>query len=1062
MIKRKNLDVELAVLGQHPEAAQGKQYWRSLEELAGSQAFQDVMQREFPEQAVIWPDSLSRRQFLTLMGASLALGGLSGCSVKPAPSGDLVPYVDSPEDAVPGRPLFFATAMALAGSAVGLLVESHAGRPTKVEGNPDHPASLGATDIFHQASVLTLYDPDRAQTVTRLGQTRTWGEALTAIRDAMQKQRRQGGAGLRLLTETIVSPTLAHQFETLLKDLPEAKWHVYEPIHRDMAWRGAQMAFGEAVNVVYDFRKADVVLSLDADFLQCGPGNLRYAADFMARRRVRTTPQDAAAARMNRLYVVETAVSCTGAKADHRLAMRAGEIEGLARAVAAKLGVVAGGHVADTVPNGQPAAPLEKWVAAVAKDLDANRGRCLVLAGDRQPPVVHLLAHALNERLGNVGQAVTYTVPVDARPGDRTQSLRELVQDMEQGRVDLLVILGGNPVYNAPMDLNFVEHLQKVPLRLRHGLFVDETSYQCHWHLPEAHYLEAWSDVQAFDGTASIVQPLIEPLYQGRSAHEVLALLANLQEVPGREIVRAHWRNRWELRYAEGTFQQFWEQALHDGVIPHTAFQPKSVKLKEGWQDFLVQSPDPRPNFLPEGEGSKSPHPNPLPEGEGNLEIVFQPDPTIYDGSWANNGWLQELPKPLTKLAWGNAAILSPATAQQLGIGLGSYAHGGEHGGYFMPVVELQVEGRKVRAPAWIMPGHADRSVTVYLGHGRQRAGKIGGTSEHQVGFNAYLLRTAQRPWFAAGLRVIKTDETEVVACTQEHHLMENRELVRAGTLDEYRHEPHFAGEPDRRRQGELTRQSPPPVTLYKQFDYAPPKHKWGMAIDLAACIGCNACVVACQAENNIPVVGKEQVARGREMHWLRIDRYLEGTAESPHGFHFQPVPCMHCENAPCEYVCPVEATVHSAEGLNDMVYNRCVGTRFCSNNCPYKVRRFNFLAFSDFQTPSRRLQYNPEVTVRSRGVMEKCTYCIQRIRCAEIDTQTEQRPLVDGEVVTACQAACPTSAIVFGDMNDPQSQVKQWKDSPLHYGLLADLNTNPRTTYLADLRNPNPELEAP
>jgi molybdopterin-containing oxidoreductase family iron-sulfur binding subunit len=1056
MISRKNLSAELAPFGPQAPAGQGQQYWRSLEELAGSEAFRDVMLREFPEQAALWPDALSRRQFLTLMGASLALAGLSGCSVKPAPSGEIVPYVHPPEDVVPGRPLFFATAMAFAGNAVGLLVESHAGRPTKVEGNPDHPASLGATDIFHQASVLTLYDPDRSQTVTHLGQTRTWGELLAGIRDALQHARQHRGAGLRLLSETVVSPTLAEQIELLLKDLPEARCHIYEPIHRDMAWRGAQMAFGEAAHPVYDFRKADVVLSLDADFLQCSPGSLRYAADFMSRRRVRTTPQDAAAARMNRLYVVETAVSCTGAKADHRLAMRAGEIQRLARAVAARLGVAAAG---------QPAAGFEKWVAAVAKDLDSHRGRCLVLAGDRQPPVVHLLAAVLNEQLGNVGQTVTYTIPPDARPGDRTQSLRELVQDMDAGRVEFLLILGGNPVYTAPADLRFVEHLQKVPLRIHHSLFLDETSYQCHWHLPEAHYLEAWSDAQSYDGTASIVQPLVEPLYQGRSAHEVLALLATLQETSGREIVRAHWRKHWEARHVEGPFEPFWQQALHDGVIPGTAFPAKTVKLKAGWQDLLSPSATGESHAAGATAEDTRPHPDPLPEGQRSkedLEIVFQPDPTIYDGSWANNGWLQELPKPITKLTWGNAVIISPATAQQLGVAPGSYAHGGEHGGYYMPVVELQLDGRTLRAPVWIMPGHADRAATIYLGHGRQRAGRIGGSDAHQVGSNAYLLRTADRPWFATGLRVVKTGSTELVACTQEHQLMENRDLIRAGTLDQYHQDPRFAAEPDRRRERELTRRASSPLTLYEPFDYSAPKHKWGMVIDLTACLGCHACVVACQAENNIPVVGKEQVACGREMHWLRIDRYIEGPAESPRGFHFQPVPCMHCENAPCEYVCPVEATVHSAEGLNDMVYNRCVGTRFCSNNCPYKVRRFNFLSYADFQTPSRRLQYNPEVTVRSRGVMEKCSYCVQRIRQAEIDTQTEQRPLVDGEVLTACQAACPVQAITFGDMNDPQSKVTQGKDSPLHYALLEDLNTRPRTTYLAALRNPNPELEAP
>jgi molybdopterin-containing oxidoreductase family iron-sulfur binding subunit len=677
----------------------------------------------------------------------------------------------------------------------------------------------------------------------------------------------------------------------------------------------------------------------------------------------------------------------------------------------------------------------------VAKDLDKHRGRCLVLAGDAQPPVVHLLAHVLNDHLGNVGKTVTYAVPVDAKPGDRSESLRELVRDIEQKQVEFLMILGGNPVYNAPADLDFKAHLQNVPLRIHHGLYLDETSYECQWHLPETHYLEAWSDARTYDGTASIAQPLIEPLYEGRSAHEVLALLASLQETPGREIVRSHWQDYWKERHEKGYFEQFWQTALHDGVIRDTAFKPKSVTLKGDWQKSL--KPDERK------------------AEQGGLQISFQPDPTIYDGSWANNGWLQELPKPITKLAWGNAALMSPATAAELGVKLGSYAHGGEHGGYHMPVVELSLDGRSVRAPAWIMSGHADGAVTVYLGHGREHAGQVGGTGGQTVGFNAYRLRTAERPWFAAGLKVVKTGETEVVVCTQAHQSMEEREPVRCATLAEYHKDPLFAAKTELEREHPEISQPSQAMTLYEPFDYGPPKHRWGMVIDLTACIGCHACVVACQAENNIPVVGKEQVSRGREMHWLRIDRYIEGTAENPSKFHFQPVPCMHCENAPCEYVCPVEATVHSADGLNDMVYNRCVGTRFCSNNCPYKVRRFNFLAFSDFTTPSRKLQYNPDVTVRSRGVMEKCSYCVQRIRHAEIDGETHKRPLADGEVLTACQAACPVGAIVFGDLNDRKSKVRQSADSPLNYALLEYLNTNPRTTYLGELRNPNPEIEA-
>jgi molybdopterin-containing oxidoreductase family iron-sulfur binding subunit len=630
---RKDLSRELASLQDRLETATGKSYWRSLDELANTEAFQELMRREFPEQADIWPNALSRRQFLTLMGASLALAGLSGCSVRPAPSVNLVPYVRAPEEIIPGTPLFYATSMTLGGTAVGLLVESHLGRPTKIEGNPDHPASLGATDLFHQASILTLYDPDRSQTVTYLGQTRTWDEASTALRSAVQKQRASGGAGLRLLTETVVSPTLAQQIREFLQTFPAAKWHQYEPLGHDMAHRGAEMAFGKAVNTYYDFQKADVVLSFDADFLTCGPGNLRYVADFMTRRRIRTDAQAAKQAQMNRLYMVETAVTNTGAKADHRLALRATEIEGVARAIAAKLGIPAGNVSQDHA----------HWVAAVAKDLGQHRGRCLILAGERQPPAVHLLAHAVNDLLGNVGETVFYTVPIEAQPVDQIASLRALVQDMESGKVEVLAILGGNPVFAVPADFRFVEHMQQVPLRVHLSLYQDETSRQCHWHLSEAHYLEAWSDARAYDGTASIAQPLIAPLYQGRSAHELLAVLTRQHEVPGYETVRAYWRKHWEGHGRPGDFEDFWQTAVHDGLVADTKdnFSPQTVSLQAGWEKRLQSEPDQVVNAQ-------------------ELELVFQADPTIYDGRFANNGWLQELPKPITTLTWDNAAIMSP------------------------------------------------------------------------------------------------------------------------------------------------------------------------------------------------------------------------------------------------------------------------------------------------------------------------------------------------------------------------------------------------------------------
>ena len=1040
MNQRKDLLRELAAVDERLKSTGGKKYWRTLEELAEAPAFQELMRAEFPEQASVWPGALSRRKFLALMGAALGLAGLSGCSVRPAPAIELVPYVQAPEEIVPGRPLFYATAMTLGGSGVGLLVESHMGRPTKVEGNPDHPASgvpgsadhFAATDIFHQASVLALYDPDRSQTVTHLGHTRTWDDAQAALHQAMAERRRDGGAGVHLLTETVVSPTLAAQLDAFLQAHPQAKWHQYEALARDAVYHGAMYAFGEIVNTYYDFTQADRVLSLDADFLTSGPGNLRYTHDFMARRRVRTSAAQAGTADMNRLYVVEPAVTCTGAKADHRLALPAGKIAGFARALAARLGV------------GQaPAADAtqQTWLDAIARDLEAHRGKCLVLAGERQPPMVHLLVHALNHTLGNVGTTVFHTDPVEARPADHLAALKELVEAMEHERVKLLIILGGNPVFNAPADFRFAERMRKVPLRVHLSLYQDETSRLCHWHLPETHYLEAWSDTRAFEGTASICQPLIAPLYEGKSAHEVLAFFIGHPSAPGYEIVRAHWRKHWEASGGAGTFEEFWQKSVHDGVVADTKFTARDVPLQENWQ-----------RHLDAGAGAAE-------EEAGGYELVFQADPTIYDGRFANNGWLQELPKPLTKLTWDNAAIVSPATARALGVSFGSYAHGGEHGGYHQEVLELRRGGRVLRAPVWLMPGHADRSVTIYLGHGRDHAGRVGGTLDHKVGVNAYLVRTSDHPWCAPGVTIHKTGATHLIACTQQHHAMENRATVRAASLHEYHENPGFATRHDEEELQEQTRRGVRvPLTLYPQHEY--PGHKWGMAIDLTTCTGCSACIVACQAENNIPVVGKEQVAAGREMHWLRVDRYIEGPFGSPREFHFQPVPCMHCENAPCEYVCPVEATVHSADGLNDMIYQRCVGTRFCSNNCPYKVRRFNFFQYAEFTSDSLRQQYNPDVTVRSRGVMEKCSYCVQRIRRAEIDAQVDGRPLVDGQILTACQAVCPAQAIVFGDLNERTSKVREWKESPLHYGLLEDLNTRPRTTYLAALRNPNPDLE--
>jgi molybdopterin-containing oxidoreductase family iron-sulfur binding subunit len=1034
MNDRKNLSSMLAEFERPLGAAGGREYWQCLDELAGTESFQELMRQEFPALADVWHSALSRRKFLSLMGASLALAGIGGCSVRPAPEGTIVPYVKRPELVVPGTPLFYATTLVHAGDAMGVLVESHEGRPTKIEGNPDHPASLGATDAFSQASILGLYDPLRSQTVVQGDRILGWDDAESAIRSAMLGPSAKRGAGLRILTEGVVSPTLESQLERLLTAYPDSKWHQYEPIHTANAYRASQIAFGQPVDMVFDFRAANVVLSLDADFLFRDAGHVRYANDFMSRRRVRTTAEAAPKAEMNRLYVVETEVTSTGAKADHRLAVRMREIQDIAAAVAAELGVEGVAAASDQ---------HAKWAAAVARDLVANRGSSLVVCGHRQPPGVHLLAHAMNERLGNVGHTVRYIKPITGHPADQLESLRELVTEMERGAVEVLVVLGGNPAYTAPVDYQFAAALGKVKHSFHLGLYENETSRLCKWHLPEAHYLEAWSDARAFDGTVSLAQPLIAPLYQGRSEHEVLAAFAGERERDGLRIVQSYWRDHSGQHQGQPDFEVFWQTALHDGVIKNSSSPALSAQLRDGWQSALKNSAA-----------------QPAPQEPQQLEIAFQSDPTIYDGRYATNGWLQELPKPFTKLTWDNAAIVSPRTAKEFGLEYGAFDHGGEHGGYDVPMVALRVGEREVQAPIWIMPGHADGAVTVNLGYGQTHAARANGAWQQTLGFNAYELRTSDHPWFSAGLVLTKLDSTYPIACTQGHNAM-NGEIIRAGTLGEFRRQPHkIASQEEGPRGANKIEGTPPRGTLYESFDYGPSTHKWGMSIDMTACIGCNACVVACQAENNIPVVGKEQVRFGREMHWLRIDRYVHGSAEAPDEFYFQPVLCMHCEHAPCEYVCPVAATVHSPDGLNEMVYNRCVGTRFCSNNCPYKVRRFNFLEFADFKTVPLRMQYNPDVTVRSRGVMEKCSYCIQRIRQAEIKSDAAERPIRDGEVLTACQAACPAQAIVFGDMNDKSSAVAATKASPLDYSLLEELNTYPRTTYLAALRNPNPELE--
>jgi MoCo/4Fe-4S cofactor protein with predicted Tat translocation signal len=991
------------------------QVWRSLDEAAGTPEFQEYLHREFPTSASEWIDPVGRRGFLKLMGASMALAGVTACTVQPQEL--IVPYVRQPEEEIPGKPLFFATAITLGGVASGLLVESHEGRPTKIEGNPDHPASKGATDLFAQGSVLTLYDPDRSKTILQFGEIRPWSAVMTAIRGGLSAQSSSKGAGLRILTETVASPTLAAQIQQVLSLHPSAKWIQWEPVNRDNARAGARTAFGQYVEPLYDLTKADVILSLDADFLSSeGAHNLAYMRQFATRRRVEESADN-----LNRLYVVESDHTVTGGRADHRHALKSSQIDAFARAVAARAGV---SGISGTAP-----AESDAFASAVAKDLAEHKGRAVVMAGDSQPPAVHAIAHAINAA---IGAPVTYLPTPEIVPTEQSTAFTELVADINGGRVQMLVIVGeSNPVHSAPADLKFAEAIRKVSLVVHSGLFADETAALSHWHIPAAHYLEAWSDGRSIDGTVSVVQPLIQPLYGGRSAHEIIATLSERPERAGYDVVREYWSAVAGATSATGAtsaapkpvapvaqvapvapadaFEKRWRKWLHDGFIEGSAASPGTTTVAPDVATRVGQASAPI----------------------DGLEVNFRRDPTIYDGRYANNGWLQELPKPMSKLTWDTAAHMAPATAAANDL------HNGD-------VIAIQHDGRSLLAPVFVMPGHARDSITITVGYGRKHAGGIG----DGLGANAYELRGSNALFFGAAT-MTKTGDDYELAITQEHWAIEGRNLIRSATLEEFKENPAFVKEMEHVKGGKR-------ISLYADREYR--GQQWGMAIDMNACTGCMACVIACVAENNIPVVGKTEVKTNREMHWLRIDRYFAGNPDAPDAY-MQPLPCQQCENAPCEVVCPVAATTHSAEGLNEMVYNRCVGTRYCSNNCPWKVRRFNFLLYQDWNTPQFKLQRNPDVTVRSRGVMEKCNYCVQRINAARIQSKREDRDIRDGEIVTACQAVCPTEAIVFGNINDPNSRVARLKASPRNYTMLEDLNTRPRTTYLAAVKNPNPAL---
>ncbi len=1031
-------------------------YWQSLEQRAslGDPARREAADAiEFPAGHTSTPPSeeswqLGRRGLLGAMAATFALVGAEGCR---RPVEKIVPYAQMPEDVIPGVPSHYASVIQRRGDAVGVVLESHEGRPTKVEGNEAHPSSLGAADLIAQATILDLYDPERSTSPRKGRDVATWEQFEKELEQKLVELEKDHGAKFRLLMQPTVSPTVLRVRADLMKRFPAAQVHTWSAVSDSNARDGAHIAFGQPLEVLPAYDRAKTILSLDSDFLQTETGSVRATRAFANGRRLRDSRGT-----MSRLYVVEPARTVTGNNADHRLRLPASDIERYALALAVELGkngVTLGelGPLVSAQANGEGIPP--KWLSEVAKDLANSRGRALVVVGSRQPATLHALAHALNAALGSVGATVTYVPVTDPDEKSVAEDMKGLSDAIAAGNVEWLVILGGNPAYDAPADLAFAEKLSKVPFSVHASLFVDETSEKTTWHVPLAHEYESWGDGRAVDGTVSVRQPLIAPLYGGRSEIELLAHLAHGSRMSGHRLVRATGQDLMltSRQYLGcGPFDAAGKAECHDASGKARTLRESDAEHE--WNRSLAtgviqrpvpaQAPDVKAADIVAALGSRRVVPRSAP---GALEVTFAPCPKMFDGRYANNTWLQELPDSVTKLVWDNAAIVSPATAQRLGV-------------KDKDLVRISVGDRVITAGVWTVPGQADDSVALTLGWGRTRAGRIG----NGKGFDVYPLRTTDRLGFATGAQVTRVGGDYFFAQTQEHNSTEGRPIAHEATLAEYKSSPNFA---------EID--SPPPRSLpmWSQQDYSQ-GHQWGMAIDLNACTGCNACVIACMAENNVPVVGKTEVWRGREMHWLRIDRYyverkeLGATAEDPLVIH-EPLACVHCEEAPCENVCPVNATTHGPEGLNQMVYNRCIGTRYCANNCPYKVRRFNYLnwhndsvwAATDGLPETMQMQQNPNVTVRFRGVMEKCSYCVQRIQATKIHAKREYRDVQDGEIRTACQQTCPAQAITFGDVNDARSAVTRLSRTDRRFGLLAELGTRPRTTYLGKVRNVNPEM---
>ena len=1024
-------------------------YWRSLDEYNHTSAFEAAAADEFSSDLVTEEmDGTTRRHFLGIMGASMAMSGLAGCVAR-RPEEYIMPYARQPEDVLPGVPNHYATAAHIGGDVVGLLVESNEGRPTKIEGNPSHPINLGRTNSQHQGMVLDLYDPARLKTPRREMVPTTWDAAADFMRQHFEGVLAKNGQGLAVLTRANPSPTFYRLRDRMLARYPAARWYTYEAISQDNQRIGLSAAFGQPVRPVYRLNNSWVVVSLDSDFLATEQNAVSNAALWSTLRRV-DRPDD----EMSRLYVVEGVFSVTGSNADHRLALRPSEVEGFAFALAdalrqkttIALPADLEGAIAGRVAGLTDAA--RAFAAAVAEDLlDRTTARSglrtgVIIAGRRQPPVVHALAAALNAAIGAIGATVDYYVDYTRALGEAGDmaDIRALTASLEAGQVETLLVLGSNPVYDAPGDLNFGAAFMKAATRIVLADQPDETARKATWALPRAHFLEAWGDLAAVDGTLTIQQPLIDPLYGAWSDIELLARALGDEPTDGYTLVRGHWKQQ----IGALGFYKKWRRWLHDGMF----------------SDVQVTGVLPAAQNRPQGApGLLGAAPAPVKAGPRSLDLVFLEDIHLHDGRYANNSWLQEAPDPMTKLVWDNVVTLSPATAATLSIANEDR-------------VSVEVAGKAIDLAAWIMPGQADDTAVITLGYGRRFDNYLPYHDEGTVGFDINPLRRSTAPDLLRGAVVAKRPGTYPLATVQPYDRLdpgfgyERRPLVRETTLAKYPTKTDFA-KPGIIEHGKPFPQGhevnhPAPIALHADPVKYDTGRQWGMVIDLNTCTGCNTCIVACQAENNIMSVGKDQVRRGREMHWIRIDRYFTGSPEAPQVVH-QPIVCMQCEMAPCENVCPVAATVHSPDGLNDMVYNRCIGTRYCANNCPFKVRKFNFYNYAKGQPETYHMVRNPDVTVRFRGVMEKCTYCVQRIRRAERraaqQTEIAQKKAEIDALTPACAQACPPGAIIFGDILDKDSRVAKLKAHDRDYGLLTELNIRPRTSYLAKVRNPNPRL---